>query len=404
MTRTRSFISYAVRVIVGKSAPYRLWMISMLALLSWGLAGYIHQLEHGLIVTNMRDPVMWGFYIGNFNFLVGVAAAAVVLVIPAYIYKWKPIAEIAVIGELLAVAALIMCMAFIIVDIGRPDRLWHVIPLLGKLAFPQSILAWDVVVLSSYLLINGVVIVHLVYRAARGRAPNKKLVVPLVLLSIPMAVGIHTVTAFLYSGIGARPYWNTAILAPRFLASAFCSGPAIILIVLQILRRWYGLNVKDEAIWKIGELIAYAIMINLFLFGAEVFTVAYAGTHEAAHLAYLFGFDGLGAYTLGSLVLSLLALAVFATPAGRKNVIALNVACVAIYIAVYIEKGIALVIPGLTPSAMGQVYHYRPSLAEVQVAAGIYALGCLLFTLMLRVAIPLLLKGLIRPSAEQRFS
>ena len=172
------------------------------------------QVGRGLVVTAMRDQVSWGFYIGNFTFLVGVAAAAVILVIPAYVYDWKPIRQIVVYGELLAVSAIVMCLLFVLVDIGRPDRFWHLIPPLGHLNFPQSILAWDVIVLNLYFLLNFTVVTHILYRAFTGRPYAKKLVVPLVLLSIPMAVGIHTVTAFLYNGLAARPYWNSSILAP----------------------------------------------------------------------------------------------------------------------------------------------------------------------------------------------
>ena len=234
-------------------------------------------------MTAMRDQVSWGFYIGNFTFLVGVAAAAVVLVIPAYIYDWKPIREIVIYGELLAVSAIVMCLLFVMVDIGRPDRFWHLIPPWGHLNFPRSILAWDVLVLNLYFLINFVVVTHILYRAFHGRHYDKRLVVPLVLLSIPMAVGIHTVTAFLFNGLAARPYWNSSILAPQFLASAFCSGPAILLVVLQVLRRFTRFEMKDEAIWKIAELMAYATFLNLFLHGAEAFKEYYSNTQ---HLLY----------------------------------------------------------------------------------------------------------------------
>ena len=180
-----------------------------------GVLAYAHQLQTGLIVTALRDQVSWGFYIGNFTFLVGVAAAAVILVIPAYVYDWKPIREIVVYGELLAISAIIMCMLFVLVDIGRPDRVWHLMPFVGNLNFPSSLLAWDVLVLNLYFLVNFVVVTHILYRNFTGRPYAKKLVVPLVLLSVPTAVGIHTITAFLYNGLAARPYWNSSILAPH---------------------------------------------------------------------------------------------------------------------------------------------------------------------------------------------
>src|ERR1019366_2120078 len=193
---------------------YWLWLGFLALLMVSGALAYAAQVRMGLELTAMRDQVSWGFYIGNFTFLVGVAAAAVVLVIPAYIYDWKPIREIVIYGELLAVSAIIMALLFVLVDIGRPDRFWHLLPPLGRLNWPVSLLAWDVIVLNIYFLLNFVVVTHIIYRAFYGRPYIKSIVVPLVLLSIPMAVGIHTVTAFLFNGLAARPYWNSSILAP----------------------------------------------------------------------------------------------------------------------------------------------------------------------------------------------
>src|ERR1035437_10068001 len=192
------FVNGSFKIITKGSASYYAWVTFLILLTVWGGFGYANQLAHGLIVTHMRDSVSWGFYIGNLTFLVGVAAAAVILVIPAYVYDWKPIREIVIYGELLAISAITMCLMFVLVDIGRPDRFWHLIPPFGHLNFPSSILAWDVLVLNLYFLVNFVVATHILYRAFHGRRYAKRLVVPLVLLSVPMAVGIHTVTAFLY--------------------------------------------------------------------------------------------------------------------------------------------------------------------------------------------------------------
>jgi molybdopterin-containing oxidoreductase family membrane subunit len=343
----------------------------------------------------MRDQVSWGFYIGNFTFLVGVAAAAVVLVIPAYIYDWKPIRQIVVYGELLAVSAIIMCLLFVTVDIGRPERFWHLVPPWGRLNFPSSLLAWDVFVLNIYFLLNFGVVTHILYRAFTGRPYAKRLVVPLVLLSIPMAVGIHTVTAFLYNGLAARPYWNSSILAPQFLASAFCSGPAILLIVLQVLRRFTRFEIQDAAVWKIAELMAYAMFLNLFLHGAEAFKEFYSDTEHLLYTRYWYW--GLGEhrtlvpYAWSAVALNLLAFGLFIIPAARRNPITLNLGCLATYAGVYIEKGMGLIIPGLTPDALGEIYQYSPTLTELRVAAGVFAIGFLVFTLMLKVAVPIAL-------------
>src|SRR6516164_1376052 len=389
------FTRGSVKLILRGNRAYWTWLAFLGALIASGALGYIHQVRTGLVVTAMRDQVSWGFYIGNFTFLVGVAAAAVVLVIPAYIYNWKPIREIVIYGELLATSAIAMCLMFVTVDIGRPDRFWHLIPPIGYLNFPRSVLAWDVLVLNLYFLVNFVVATHILYRAFHGKPYIKKLVVPLVLLSVPMAVGIHTVTAFLYNGLAARPYWNSSILAPQFLASAFCSGPAILLVVLQVLRRFTRFEIQDAAIWKIAELMAYAMFLNLFLHGAEAFKELYSNTQHLLYTRYWY--SGLGAhrtlvpYAWTAVALNLAAFGLFIFPATRRNWVTLNLGCLATYAGVYIEKGMGLIIPGFTPDTLGEIYEYTPTSTELRVAAGIFAVGFLVFTLMLKVAVPITL-------------
>ena len=389
------FVRASGRAILAGNPAYWSWIAALLALAVSGALAYAQQLDVGLALTAMRDQVSWGFYIGNFTFMVGVAAAAVVLVIPAYVYHWKPIREIVIFGELLAISSIVICLLFVMVDIGRPERFWHLMPPMGRLNFPRSILAWDMIVLNLYLAVNLIVVVHILFRAFKGQPYSKRLVVPLVLLSIPMAIGIHTVTAFLYNGLAARPYWNASILAPQFLASAFSSGPAILLVVLQLMRRFTRFEIRDEAIWKIAELMAYAIFLNLFLHGAEAFKEYYSNTEHLLYTRYWF--QGIGEhrtlvpYAWSAVALNLLALVLFIVPRARRNWITLNIGCAATYAGCYIEKGMGLIIPGFTPDTLGEIYEYTPTLIELRVAAGIFALGFLIFTLLLKVAVPVLL-------------
>lgn len=409
MATLRAFLRFAdaaAHAVFRGNRWYWAWLTVLLLVMASGIAAYAQQLSTGLVVTAMRDQVSSGFYIGNFTFLVGVAAAAVVLVVPAYVYDWKPIREIVIFGELLAISALVMCSMFILVDIGQPDRVWHLLPGLGHLNFPRSILAWDVIVLNCYFAVNLVVVTHILYRAYNGRHYSKRFVVPLVLLSIPMAVGIHTVTAFLYNGLAARPYWNSSILAPQFLASAFCSGPAILLIVLQLLRRLTTFEIQNEAIWKIAELMAYAMFLNLFLHGAEVFKEYYSNTHHLLFTRYWW--EGIGEhrtlvpYAWSALGLNLLAFALFIWPAARRNPILLNVGCAATYAGCYIEKGMGLIIPGLTPDTLGEIYEYTPTLTELRVAAGVFATGFLVFTFLLKIAVRITLGELVNDTGRAR--
>ena len=388
------FVKENFRIVIHGSKRYYLWLAFLFLLIAWGSTGYIAQLKQGLLVTNMRDPVSWAFYIGNFTFLVGVAAAAIMLVIPAYVYNWKPLKEVVIFGELLAISAVIMCMLFVIVDIGHPLRLWHMIPFLGRLNIPSSLLSWDSVVLSAYFILNIGIVSYLLYTLFYKREYSKKVLNPLILFSIPLAISIHTVTAFLYNGFAGRPYWNSALLAPKFLASAFCSGPAVLIILFQILKKTTTFEIKQEAIWKIAELMAYAMFINLFFFGAEVFKEVYSNTEHLVHLKYLF--IGVGEnrdivfYGWASLSISIIAFLLFLIPKTRKNVITLNLGAILIWFGVYIEKGIALLTPGFTPDTLGQIYIYRPSLTEIKIAVAIFAIGFLIFTLMTKIAIAII--------------
>jgi molybdopterin-containing oxidoreductase family membrane subunit len=396
--RFLNFILESIRIVLLKgSKAYYLWIGALFLLILWGAFGYINQLQGGLIVTHMRDPVSWAFYIGNFTFLVGVAAAAVMLVIPAYIYDWKPIKEIVIFGEILAICAVIMCIGFIMVDIGNPQRFWHMLPFVGTMNFPSSILVWDSFALTFYFIINFIVATYLLYCLFTNKNYNKKLVLTLVFISIPAAIAIHTVTAFLFNALPARPFWNSALLAPRFLASAFCSGPAILLVLFQILRKVTRFEISNEAIWKIAELMVYAMFIYMFFTLAELFKEYYSGTQHLIYWEYLY--SGIGknnaivGYGWASIVMGFIAFLLFLIPRTRKNFVTLNIGAVLIYSSVYIEKGITLIIPGFTPDVLGQIYVYSPSITEIRTAVMIFSLGALLFTFMVKIAIAIIFEG-----------
>jgi Ni/Fe-hydrogenase subunit HybB-like protein len=392
MEAWRFFKKTLVLVVTGRPVYYA-WCLLLLAIAVTGFSFYLKQLETGLIVTNMRDQVSWGLYIANFTYLVGVAAAAVLLVIPAYIYHFDPIKEIVVLGELFAASSMVMALLLVFMDLGRPDRFWHLFPFVGKLAFPDSLLAWDVLVLNGYLALNIFIPVYILVKSYFGKEPNKRFIVPLILLSVPWAVGIHTVTAFLYNGLAARPFWNASILAPRFLASAFCSGPAIVIMIFQVIRKISNIKIRDEALFKIAELMAYAMFLNLFLLGAEVFKEYYSDTVHLAPVTYLYrglhGHHALVPWIWTSLCLNLTSFFIFLIPQTRKRLVTLNIGCLFIIVGIWIEKGIGFVLPGFIPDVLGEIYEYMPNRTEFAISLGIWAVGLLVFTLFMKVAIPI---------------
>jgi molybdopterin-containing oxidoreductase family membrane subunit len=390
------------------SKGYYAWMgLLFVLILIVGLPPYLKQLKYGLIVTAMRDQVSWGFYIANFTFLVGVAAAAVLLVIPAYVYDFKPIKEIVLFGEMMAITAILMCIMFILIDAGRPLYVWHMLPFIGKMAFPHSLLAWDMIVLNGYLTLNILAVGYVLIRLFRGKEYKMSFMWPIVIVSIPWALSIHTVTAFIYNGLVARPFWNASIVAPRFIASALCSGPALMLITFQFIRRASDIDITDRAIFKIAELIAYAMGVNLFLLIAEFYKEFYSGSIHLAPMKYLYfglhGHDVLVPWARFSLLANVIAFLLLVFPRTRKRFFTMNLACVLVIIGVYIEKGMGLIVPGFVPGPLGEIYEYIPTLLEVRVTAGAWALGALIYTLMLKVAIPIY-TGRVRSGGEERYS
>jgi len=198
------------------SAVYLLWIGGLALFVASSGFVYYEQLVEGLQVTHMTNEVCWGLGIANFVYFVGVAAAAVILVFPAYVYHNKELKEVVLVGELLAFVAIAMCLLFIYTDIGRPDRFLHLLPIPGAggiLNLPSSLLAWDVIVFNVYLILNLHIPGYLLYKIYKGETPKKIFYLPFVLLSIVWVVSIHTVTAFLLSGLGVRGFWNTAVMA-----------------------------------------------------------------------------------------------------------------------------------------------------------------------------------------------
>ncbi|MBC8294136.1 MAG: polysulfide reductase NrfD [Proteobacteria bacterium] len=375
------------------NARYYAWMTLLTVITLVGLNAYAKQLVYGLHVTGMSDHVSWGVYIANFTYLVGIAAAAAMLVIPAYVYRDSDMRDVAIFGELLAVAAIVMCLLFVVVDMGRPDRLWHVMPLIGRLNWPQSMLSWDVIVLGVYLLINMHVCGYVLYSRYQGREPSRWLYLPFIFVSIGWAISIHTVTAFLYVGLGGRPFWNSAILGPRFIASAFAAGPAFIVLTFQLIRRFSGYKISDSVLFTLRRIIQVTMLINMFLLGCEVFKEFYTDSLHVASARYLYfglhGHEGLVPWIWAAVAMNTVSTLLLVSHRSRQ-IVYLNLACVLAIVGIWIEKGMGLIVPAFVPTPLGQVIEYTPSVNETLVCVGIWAFGFLLYTLMLKSAVPIL--------------
>jgi molybdopterin-containing oxidoreductase family membrane subunit len=352
-----------------------------------GLYFWFRQFHEGLGITGLSRDVTWGFYIAQFTFLVGVAASAVMVVLPYYLHNFKAFGKITILGEFIAISAVTMCMTFIFVDMGQPFRILNVF----RYPTPHSLMFWDTVALFGYLVLNFIISHQTLNAERRGIAPPKWLK-PIIILSIPWAVSIHTVTAFLYSGLAARPFWMTAILAPRFLASAFSAGPALLILFAFVLRRFTKFDAGREPIQKIAVIVTYAMAVNVFFVLMEVFTAFYSDIPEhLSHFQYLyFGLDGannLVPWMWISIVLSVLSLVLLLVPKTRKAEGTLIFACIILFVALWIDKGLGLVIAGFVPNPLHQVVEYSPTFPEIMISIAIYALGLLLVTALYKIAL-----------------
>jgi Ni/Fe-hydrogenase subunit HybB-like protein len=372
---------------------YHLWMGTLTLVMLLGAYGYSVQLRDGLGVTGMNDHTSWGLYISNFTFLVGMAAAAVMLVLPAYVLEDVNFSRAVLIAEGVAVSALCMCLAFVVADLGNPLASWHLIPKIGILNFPRSMLAWDVVVLNGYLALNTIIPFYILYSHYTGRTPNKSRYVPFVYLSVFWAVSIHLVTAFLMAGLPARPFWNHGLLGPRFLASAFTAGTAFMILLLWFVDSETDYDIDAGAFRKLAMVTTVAAQVNLIMLGSEIFTEFYFPTHHVESARYLFfgleGYDALVPWIRVALVMNVGATVVLTLHPLRENRYWLLSSCAVLFVAVWVEKGMGLVVPGFVPSPLGEIVEYSPTWVEVVVTAGIWAMGLFILTVLTKVALPI---------------
>jgi molybdopterin-containing oxidoreductase family membrane subunit len=357
-----------------------------------GLNAYATQLAQGLAITGMGDEVSWGLYIANFVFLVGMAAAAVMLVIPAYIFDDKDIHKVVIMAELFAVSALIMCLLFITIDVGRPDRLWHMIPFIGVFNWPSSILTWDFLVLNGYLAINLFLVFYYLSAKYKGKELNKKYYLPVVFLSIIWAPSIHTVTGFLFQGLVGRSFWHTGLIAPRFLASAFSAGPAFILIVFIYLKGKALTDISQKALDRLRVIVTVSLIINLIFLVSEIFSEIYHPSEHAINMQILLGLKGDSYISIFFwIAISLVSVAlVILMSKLRFNNKMLIFAYSFIVIGIWIEKGLGFLIPAFIPSTLGDFIQYIPTLNEILIVIGVWATGLLIYSILLKISLPII--------------
>ena len=389
-----SFVSDYTRYVLKGGTKFYTWMGILALFMAGMLYVYFLQNTEGLIVTGMTSQIHDGLYFANLVFLVGVAAGAVTIVFPAYAYHHEGMHKVAVLGEMLAITAVIMVMMFVVAHMGRPDRLWHMIPPWGIYSF-SSMLGWDVMVLNGYLILNFICGFYYLWCKYTGNPINKKWFMPLVWVAIVWALSIHTVTAFLIATMPARPMWFHSMMPIRFITTAFAAGPALIILIFLIIRNNTKFWIDDSAIKLLTTIVTWCLGIAIFLTLSEVVVELYARTEHANSLYYLmFGLHGLTAlvpWFWSSVFLMVTSFILFLIPSFRNDFKKLPIACVMAFSGIWIEKGMGLIVPGFIPSPIGEVTEYYPTIFEVILSLGIWAFGFFILTILLKGAIGILL-------------
>jgi molybdopterin-containing oxidoreductase family membrane subunit len=366
---------------------YWVWILALFAVIGVGFLAYLRQLDCGLGITGLSRDVTWGLYIAQFTFLAGIAASAVVVVLPYYLHDCKAFGKITILAEFLAISAVVTCSLFIFVDMGQPARILNLL----LYPTPRSMMFWDMVSLSGYLLLNAVIAL-ITLSAERKGVPPPGWIKPVILVSVPWAVGTCTVSAFLYSGLPGRSFWLTAVLAPRFLASAFASGPALLILLCMAMRKLTRFDAGKEPIQKLALIVTYAMLINVFMVVMEIFTVFYSRIPEhMEHFRYLFvglgGSASLVPWMWTSMVLGVIAVILLIVPRTRRDERILALAALLVFVSLWIDKGIGLIVGGFVPSPLGAVIEYAPTLPEIAITLGIWAVGFLMITVFYKITL-----------------
>ena len=374
------------RAMSGSPKYYKLLLV-LAAFIGLGFISYLQVLDKGHGVTGLSRDVSWGLYIAQFTFMIGIAASAVMVVMPYYLHNVRDFGRIAVFGEFLAVAAVGICPIFIIVDLGKPMRAFNML----IYPTPWSVLFWSFVVQTGYLLLN-ILIGWNVLEAERKGTKVPGWVKPLIYISIPWAFGIHTVTAFVYAGLPGHDYWLTAILAARFLASAFCSGPALLILLCFVLKKYTRFDPGREAISKLANIVTYAMFISVFFVALEFFTAFYSGIPGLEEpLKYLFvgleGYHRLVPFMWLFVILGIAALILLTVPKLRNNDKYLMIGCACVFFSMWFEKGVGLTLGGFVPNPFNRIVQYAPTIPEILIALGVYATGAFALTVLYKIAV-----------------
>lgn len=367
-------------------------VLALLVLL--GVSAWIYQLTQGLIATGMRDVVSWGLYIFTFAFFVGLSAGGLIMASGAEVFGVKALRPLARIGVLTAAASVAIAAMTIIPDLGRPERIFNL------LLHPRwtSPLIWDVVIIICYFVFA---VVDLWILAGRRPSSQKaKILRVLAYFGLPMAVLLHSITAWIFGLQISRPWWNTALMAPLFVTSAILSGTALVALVALAAHRFDRLHVPDETWRAVCGLMAAAIAVDLFLVGSDYVTLLWGNVprERAALDLILPGGSWQWLFWLEWVVGGLVPFVLLVVPRFKARLSLVAAASVLVLVGVYafrielvvggmikpllhLPPGIAVGTYKVTQTSFQFTGVYHPTWVEYSIVVGLMGLLALLITL-----------------------
>jgi len=370
------------------SRRYWLWVSFLFIVIATGFICWLREVHMGSgLMTGLSRDVTWGLHVGQLTFFVGVAASAVMVTLPYYLHDYKAFGRITILGEFLAVSAVIISMLSVFAIMGQPTRIWNVL----LYATPNSIIFWDLVVLSTYLALN-ILCGWTVLGAERKGVPPPAWIKPFIIFAIIWAPLIHTITAFIFAGLPGRDRWLTSLQAAHFLATAFAAGPSLLIMLSMLVKRVSRFDPGSIAIQTLAKIAAYALLVHIFFIGLEFFTAFYSRIPSHMHsLEYLYtGLEGHTELVFAmwtSSILATAALVLLLTSATRRNEKTLLVAALATFLSIWIDKGFCFVVSGFIPNPFDRVTGYWPTSNEFFVAAGCWGVGILVLTILYKIVI-----------------
>lgn len=393
--------------------PLVAWIAFLLVVMAVGVAAFLYQYANGLIVTGMRNTVMWGQYILFFMFFVGLSAGGLIVASSGRLFgvkAFKPIIRLAVLE---ATVAVMLAATFILPDLGRPERLLHI------LLYPNvtSPMIWDITIVMVYMAMSAFY-VWLYARAdlarqgsrlafgtgtsERALARDERLKSAMAWVALPAAILLHSITAWIFGLQISRGFWYSGIMAPMFVTSALVSGLALVLLLALVLRRLGRLRFNNDLVALLGGLLGIFIAVEAFLMAAEYLTAAYPGAQEAAAVdrlltgpyAPLFWFEigvGLGVPFLILVIRRLrqdprwvalaAGIAILGIFVHRLNLVLNGLS----YANIQLPPGLSIGAEQAGGSSFATSYWYVPTAIEWLVVAGVLAFGALVFTIAVRV-------------------